>query len=403
MNIDDLLRAAVGRGASDLHLKVGAYPMMRLRGALVPLNEEKRLSNGDTEAMGAMVMSPAHVEKFKEHQEIDLAYSVAGLGRFRCNIFQQRGTMGLVLRVIPSRILSVDDLLLPPVLRKIADEERGLVLVTGTTGSGKSTTLAAMIDHINSSRCSHVMTVEDPIEFLHRDARSIVNQREVAVDTHSFSGALRSALAHGLPHELLDAATIRRRFAAFRPSPDMVGVWEPRAGFLFPEQCIAAHLDLAVRHGAVVRSNELASGWAMRDGAVEIETTRGTIRAQRLVLASGAWITRHLGGLELPLEVERVVQAWFEPAANPEQLAPGRCPIAIWEYEQGRFFYAFPLLGGTVKAALHHQGSVTDPDLVQREVGERQGEFGADFHSPPPTPLLPALTLNAGEHEVSEG
>jgi len=186
------------------------------------------------------------------------------------------------------------------------------------------------------------------------------------------SGALRSALAHDLPHELLDAAAIRRRFAAFRPSPDMVGVWEPRAGFLFPEQCIAAHLDLAVRHGAVVRSNELASGWAMRDGAVEIETTRGTIRAQRLVLASGAWITRHLGGLELPLEVERVVQAWFEPAANPEQLAPGRCPIAIWEYEQGRFFYAFPMLGGTVKAALHHQGSVTDPDLVQREVGEAE-------------------------------
>src|SRR2546430_6150814 len=194
MNIDDLLRAAVGRGASDLHLKVGAYPMMRLRGALVPLNEEKRLSNEDTEAMGAMVMSPAHADKFKDQQEIDLAYSVAGLGRFRCNIFQQRGTMGLVLRVIPSRILSVDDLLLPPVLRKIADEERGLVLVTGTTGSGKSTTLAAMIDHINSSRCSHVITIEDPIEFLHRDARSIVNQREVAGDTHSVFGAPQSAL-----------------------------------------------------------------------------------------------------------------------------------------------------------------------------------------------------------------
>ena len=194
MNIDDLLRAAVAKGASDLHIKVGAYPMMRLRGALIPLNEEKRLSNEDTEAMGAVVMSPAHEEKFKESQEIDLAYSVAGLGRFRCNIFQQRGTMGLVLRVIPTKILSVDDLLLPPVLRKIAEEERGLVLVTGTTGSGKSTTLAAMIDHINSSRCAHVMTVEDPIEFLHRDSRSIVNQREVAVDTRSFAQALRSAL-----------------------------------------------------------------------------------------------------------------------------------------------------------------------------------------------------------------
>jgi len=119
---------------------------------------------------------------------------VAGLGRFRCNVFQQRGTMAIVLRVIPTRILTVDDLLLPPVLRHICEEERGLVLVTGTTGSGKSTTLAAMIDHINNSRCSHVMTVEDPIEFLHRDSRSIVNQREVAVDTKSFAQALRSAL-----------------------------------------------------------------------------------------------------------------------------------------------------------------------------------------------------------------
>ena len=194
MNIDDLLRAAVAKGASDLHLKVGAYPMMRLRGALIPLNEEKRLANEDTNAMGEGIMSPIHAEKFRETQEVDLAYGVAGLGRFRCNIFQQRGSMGLVLRVIPTKILSVDDLLLPPVLRKIADEERGLVLVTGTTGSGKSTTLAAMIDHVNNSRCSHVMTVEDPIEFLHRDSRSIVNQREVAVDTRSFAQALRSAL-----------------------------------------------------------------------------------------------------------------------------------------------------------------------------------------------------------------
>jgi twitching motility protein PilT len=218
VHIDDLLRAAVGKNASDLHLKVGAYPMMRVSGSLVPVSEEKRLSNDDTLAMGATIMSSSQREKFKEHQEVDLAYSIPGLGRFRCNIFQQRGTMGMVLRVIPTKILTVDDLLLPPVLRKIAEEERGLVLVTGTTGSGKSTTLAALIDHINSSRCSHVMTVEDPIEFLHRDARSIVNQREVSVDTRSFAHALRSALRQDpdviLVGEMRDFETIETALLA---------------------------------------------------------------------------------------------------------------------------------------------------------------------------------------------
>src|SRR3954466_15024808 len=153
MNIDDLLRSAVGKGASDLHLKVGAYPMMRVAGALVPVNEAKRLDHLDTLTMGTAIMSPAQQKKFEEFQEIDLAYSVSGLGRFRCNVFQQRGTMAMVLRMIPTNVLTIEDLLLPPVLRRICEEERGLVLVTGTTGSGKSTTLAAMVDQINDTRC----------------------------------------------------------------------------------------------------------------------------------------------------------------------------------------------------------------------------------------------------------
>jgi len=218
MNIDDLLRAAVAKGASDLHVKVGAYPMARVAGVLVPVSEEKRLMNEDTLAMGAQMMSSEQRDKFVKSQEVDLAYSVTGLGRFRVNVFQQRGTMGMVLRVIPTKILSIDDLLLPPVLRRIADDERGLVLVTGTTGSGKSTTLAAMIDHINRSRCSHIMTVEDPIEFLHRDSRSIVNQREVAVDTRSFAHALRSALRQDpdviLVGEMRDFETIETALLA---------------------------------------------------------------------------------------------------------------------------------------------------------------------------------------------
>src|SRR5262245_7636599 len=194
MHVNDLLKLAVEAGASDLHLKVGSYPMMRVRGELLPASEEKRLDHEDTVNMAAAVMSTQQRQKFKDSLEIDLAYSVAGLGRFRCNVFQQRGTIGMVLRVIPIGVRSVDDLSLPPVLKTIASEERGLVLVTGTTGSGKSTTLAALVDHVNATRCAHVVTVEDPIEFLHRDNRAIVNQREVSVDTRSFAHALRSAL-----------------------------------------------------------------------------------------------------------------------------------------------------------------------------------------------------------------
>src|SRR5207245_7401294 len=156
MHVNDLLKIAVEHGASDLHLKVGSYPMMRVRGQLVPATEQKRLDHEDVVAMSAAVMSTVQRQKFKDAQEVDLAYSVPGLGRFRCNVFQQRGTVGLVLRVIPMTIRTIDELGLPKVLKRIAEEERGLVLVTGTTGSGKSTTLAAMIDHINKTRSAHV-------------------------------------------------------------------------------------------------------------------------------------------------------------------------------------------------------------------------------------------------------
>ncbi|HEY0873342.1 MAG TPA: type IV pilus twitching motility protein PilT [Vicinamibacterales bacterium] len=194
MDLNQLLHTAVSAGASDLHLKVGSYPMMRVNGSLMVASEERRIDRSDTEHFAGALLSPEQRTKFQETQEVDLAYSVKGLGRFRCNFFQQRGTIGMVLRIIPTAIRTIDELGLPQVLKRIASEERGLILVTGTTGSGKSTTLAAMIDHINSTRSAHIMTVEDPIEYLHRDHHSIVNQREVSVDTQSFSVALRSAL-----------------------------------------------------------------------------------------------------------------------------------------------------------------------------------------------------------------
>ncbi|MCH7780142.1 MAG: type IV pilus twitching motility protein PilT [Acidobacteria bacterium] len=194
MHINDLLKLATDQGASDLHIKVGSHPVLRINGRLSPMIDQKRLMQEDTIAMAFSIMSARQKQKFKDHFEIDMAYSVPGLGRFRCNVFQQRGTVGLVLRVIPVKILTIRDLHLPPVLEQIAQERRGMVLVTGTTGSGKSTSLAAMIDYINANRTEHVMTIEDPIEFLHRDKKSLVNQREIEVDTKSFSSALRSAL-----------------------------------------------------------------------------------------------------------------------------------------------------------------------------------------------------------------
>ena len=218
MHVNDLLHIAVEAGASDLHLKVGSSPMMRVRGSLTPAVTDRRLSHEDMVAMANAVLPTGHREKFKNNHEVDLAYSVAGLGRFRCNAFQQRGTIGMIFRVIPIDVATIDQLSLPPVLKSIAEERRGLVLVTGTTGSGKTTTLASMIDEINSTRAAHIITLEDPIEYLHRDNQSIVSQREIGVDTDSFAHALRRALRQDpdviLVGEMRDFETIETALIA---------------------------------------------------------------------------------------------------------------------------------------------------------------------------------------------
>ncbi len=194
MTIDELLRSACESKASDLHLKVGNYPYIRVDGELHSLGQFPRVSSEDMLNMAFSIMTNRQKQKFKENAELDMAYGVAGLGRFRVNVFQQRGNVGMVLRVIPTKIRTLEELYLPRVIDKVCEERRGMVLVTGTTGSGKSTTLAAMVDRINSMRTDHVITIEDPIEFLHRDKKGFVNQREVEVDTPSFQSALRAAL-----------------------------------------------------------------------------------------------------------------------------------------------------------------------------------------------------------------
>jgi twitching motility protein PilT len=218
LNIDTLLRSACENKASDLHLKVGNYPYLRVDGELRPLTQYTRISSEDMLNMAFSMMTNRQKQKFKENAELDMAYGVAGLGRFRVNVFQQRGNVGMVLRVIPTKIRTLEELILPRVVDKICGESRGLVLVTGTTGSGKSTTLAAMVDRINSTRTDHIITIEDPIEFLHRDKKGFVNQREVEVDTSSFGAALRAALRQDpdviLVGEMRDLETIQTALLA---------------------------------------------------------------------------------------------------------------------------------------------------------------------------------------------
>ena len=212
MTIDSLLRSACEARASDLHLKVGNFPYLRVDGELLPLTQYPRLSPEDLQGFASGLMNDRQKQRFKEANELDMPYAIAGLSRFRVNVFQQRGSMGMVFRVIPTVIQTFPELELPRVMEKICQETRGLVLVTGTTGCGKSTTLAAMVDYINSNRTDHIVTIEDPIEFLHYDKKGFVNQREVGVDTLAFPAALRAALRQDpdviLVGEMRDLETI---------------------------------------------------------------------------------------------------------------------------------------------------------------------------------------------------
>ncbi len=194
MDLNRILQVAVKGGASDIHLKAGLPPIFRVDGSLLPLRDAKRLTPEDLGKVASDIMSKYQREEFQKTLDVDLAYGVPGVGRFRVNCFQQRGSIGLVFRIIPFKVNTVEELLLPEVVKRLSEERRGLILVTGATGSGKSTTMASMVDYINQTRTAHIMTVEDPIEFLIRDKRSIINQREIGNDTSSFARALKAAL-----------------------------------------------------------------------------------------------------------------------------------------------------------------------------------------------------------------
>jgi twitching motility protein PilT len=218
-DIDAALRYVVERDGSDLHIKVPAPPTARIDGHLSPIEGFEALTAEDTKGALEHILKDQRLQdEFLEEGEADFSYSIQGLSRFRVNAFRQRGSISIVCRAIPFQVRSIDDLGLPPVIRTLAEEPRGIVLLTGTTGSGKSTTLAAMIDHINSTQARHVVTLEDPIEYLHRDKMSLINQREVGQDTASFARAMRRVLRQDpdviLIGEMRDEETVRTALAA---------------------------------------------------------------------------------------------------------------------------------------------------------------------------------------------
>jgi twitching motility protein PilT len=217
--LDSALRETVELGGSDLHAKVGSPPMARVNGELAPLEGYESLTSEDTEAALDQILTDtrAHAE-FNEVGEADFSYAIRGLSRFRVNAFRQRGSVSIACRAIPFQVKTIDELDLPEVIRTLSEEQRGIILVTGTTGSGKSTTLAAMIDHINETRRRHIVTLEDPIEYLHRDKMSIINQREIGNDTVSFGRAMRRVLRQDpdviLIGEMRDEETVRTALSA---------------------------------------------------------------------------------------------------------------------------------------------------------------------------------------------
>jgi twitching motility protein PilT len=325
ININELLKIALTKKASDLHVKVGSHPVVRLDGQLMPLEDHPKISQEDAINLTFSIMNQGQKEKFKQRNEVDMAYSAPGLGRFRLNVFQQRGTIGLVFRVVPTRILTFEELFLPPVMEKIAMERRGLVLVTGTTGSGKSTTLAAIIDFINRSRRDNIITIEDPIEFLHRDRKSLVSQREIGTDTESFSVALRSAL---------------------RQDPDVVLVGEMRDFETVSTALVAAetgHLVLSTLHtlDATETINRIISifpPYQQKQVRLQLAAVIKSIISQRLVPRSDG--SGRVPALEILIATQTIRECIVDPEKTrkiTDAIAAGNSQYAMQTFDQSLF------------------------------------------------------------------
>jgi twitching motility protein PilT len=365
MELNEILQVALRANASDIHLKAGLPPMFRVDGALVPLKDARRLPPEEIGRMAYGIMNEYQKEKFKQTNEVDLAYGVPGLGRFRVNVFQQRGTIGVVLRVIPFKIQSIEQLMLPKVLEKVAGEQRGLVLVTGTTGSGKSTTLAAMIDHINATETCHIMTIEDPIEFLIRDKRSIVNQREVGVDTMSFGQALKSAL---------------------RQDPDVILVGEMRDLETIETALTAAetgHLVMSTLHtlDATETVNRIISAfppYQQKQVRLQLSTVLKAVISQRLVpRADGKGRVPAIEVLLATGRVRELVEDKDRTKEIPEAIAQGHVSYGMQTFDQS----LMALLKGGVISYEEALRQATNPDDFALRVSGISGTSDSKWDS----------------------
>lgn len=341
IDINELLKKSVQMGVSDLHIKVGSLPIVRIHGALSTMPGEKRIAPEDSIDIISSILNDAQKEEFNKKNDIDLSYGIPGLARFRCNAFVQRGTRGITFRIIPTKILEIEQLNLPVVLKKIALEPRGLILVTGTTGSGKTTTLASMIDYINSNRTDNIITIEDPVEFLHRDKNSIISQREVGSDTESFGKALRAAL---------------------RQDPDVIFVGEMRDFETIETALIAAetgHLVLSTLHtvDATETINRIISvfpPYQQKQIRVQLASVLRAIISMRLVPRADG--NGRVPAVEV-LTGTTTIRSWIENPDKtkkiPEMITEGYSQYGMQTFDQS-------LLG------LYKDGLITYEDALHR-------------------------------------
>ncbi len=322
--LQSICRAASTAGASDIHFKAGSPPLQRVNGQLEVIPRTAALDKEHCAKMAWDIMSKGQRERFKRSNDIDFSWAVPGLGRFRVNVFRQRQQIGMVLRAIPGKVKTIEELELPAILEKIAAEPRGLVLVTGTTGSGKSTTLAAIVEHINRTQASHILTIEDPIEFAFRDSQSVINQREVGVDTLDFPTALRAAL---------------------RQDPDTILVGELRDHDSLEIALAAAetgHLVLSTIHSmnAPETINRIV-GFFEPHAQPQIRRQLGaTVRAiisQRLVPRAGGG---RIAALEIMLNTGSVYECIIDPSRTkeiPDLVAEGKDQYGSQTFDQALF------------------------------------------------------------------